>query len=154
MKLIKVGGPRAKRTGFAKVSDSDYDLVRSYNWFFNGNYASTYVDGKQIGMHVFIMGEKYIDHADGDELNNQRSNLRKCSASTNGMNQKPRKGCASTYKGVHWEKDRKKWGSRIMVDGKYLRLGRFEDEEEAALAYDDAAIEHYGEFARTNVRRP
>ena len=57
---------------------------------------------------------------------------------------------SSVYKGVSYCKKSKKWKSRIHIDGKEKRLGYFTDEREAAEAYNAAAIEHYGVFAKLN----
>jgi hypothetical protein len=92
-----------------------------------------------------------VDHKDGDGLNNQRANLRPATNSRNGANRlysKPNP--SSPYRGVWWAKVNKKWRSAIKVDGKYIHLGLFTDEVEAALAYDDAARKFFGEFSRPN----
>lgn len=53
-------------------------------------------------------------------------------------------------KGVSWNKRREKWQADIGMSGKRKRLGRFNTAEEAARAYDEAAKELHGEFARLN----
>jgi len=90
-----------------------------------------------------------IDHLDGDTFNNNISNLRWASASDNNQNQKKRGG-TSQYKGVSWDKHRAKWFSTIYKDNKRYRLGRFNTEEDAALAYDAKAKLLYGNHARLN----
>jgi hypothetical protein len=55
----------------------------------------------------------------------------------------------STYRGVSWEKSSNKWVARIKYDGKQHIIGYFEDEEEAARAYDRAARAHHGEKAHS-----
>jgi hypothetical protein len=56
----------------------------------------------------------------------------------------------SRFKGVYWENWSKSWRTGIRVDGKTRRLGRFRDEIAAAVAYDEAAGQWFGEHARLN----
>ena len=107
-------------------------------------------DRKVILMHIEIMGEKSVDHEDGDGLNNVRSNLRLATQSQNMGNQCRRADNTSGYKGVSWDKSREKWEAYITITGRRRRLGRFDDPKEAAEAYDRAAVLHFGRFARTN----
>ena len=60
------------------------------------------------------------------------------------------KGGSSKYKGVSWSSQYQAWRACIMLDGKTKFLGRFWEEEDAAHAYDDAAREHFGEYAFLN----
>ena len=93
----------------------------------------------------------FIDHIDRDKTNNDLSNLRWCTRQENSMNASKSKGnTSSQYKGVCWDKQKKKWQSQIMIDGKNIYLGCFLDEEKAARKYDQKAIEHFGEFASLN----
>lgn len=134
------------------VDDEDYNTVSLYTWRLqetrSGNvYACSDVpsQGRRIFMHTLIMGTKGVDHIDGNGLNNVRSNLRPATASQNAANRKAQGG-SSRYKGVSWHKRSCKWQAQI----KRTNLGYFDDEKEAARAYDDAAREDYGEFARLN----
>jgi hypothetical protein len=54
------------------------------------------------------------------------------------------------YKGVHWKKDKQKWAAEIKKNYRKHRLGYFDIEEDAACAYNEAALELFGEFARLN----
>lgn len=105
-------------------------------------------------LHREIMGaadsQTKVDHADGNTLNNQRSNLRDCSSLENNWNarRKTRAG-TSRYKGVCFDKRTGRWTAEIRSGVRY-RLGRFLTEIDAALAYDVKARELHGEFARTN----
>jgi hypothetical protein len=56
----------------------------------------------------------------------------------------------SKYKGVYWDKNNKKWMSRIKINKKTKYLGRFKSEKEAAEVYNKAAVELFGEFAYLN----
>jgi hypothetical protein len=64
---------------------------------------------------------------------------------------KTKSKCTSKYKGVCFDKQTSKWVSHIRVNGKTIKLGRYLIEEEAAQAYNEAAIKYFGEFARLNV---
>jgi hypothetical protein len=107
-------------------------------------------------MHVEIMGSDSapeIDHWDGDGLNNQRGNLRRCTESQNQRNRRIRNGEKKTskYKGVCWSAKYETWSAHIRHDNKQKKLGNFFTEESAAGAYNRAALALYGEFANINL---
>jgi len=93
---------------------------------------------------------KFIDHRDTEKLNNQKSNLRECTKRQNCRNRNKSSSNSSSYKGVSWNKEKRKWVAQIRIDDKVTYLGQFVDLTEAAKAYNAAALEHYGEFARLN----
>jgi hypothetical protein len=144
---------------FALVDDEDFEWLSKMSWYYSNGYAmtSTRIYGSKkrnkYAMHRFIMmtwnKSVDIDHIDGNRLNNQRSNLRIATRSQNHQNRKPlpRKG---GYKGVGWHSRDNAWRAYIKVDGRQVSLGYFQDRDAAARAYDQAAIRHYGEFARLN----
>lgn len=141
----------------ACVDDADLDFLSRYSWYANDKgYAVTnvQVNGKKTvrRMHRMLLGVaegKDVDHADRNRLNNCRANLRPCTRQDNLRNQCKRAG-SSQYKGVYWMAANGKWRAKIGVDRKSLHLGLYDTEQEAALAYDRAALMHFGEFARTN----
>jgi hypothetical protein len=115
------------------------------------------IERRNVYLHHFIIGDPppgmVVDHINGDRLDNRRANLRFCTLAQNKQNSRPYRGGTSRYKGVSWKRTGKgtgKWLARIRVDGKDIHLGFHKEEEEAAKAYDTAAIRYYGEFARTN----
>jgi len=91
-----------------------------------------------------------IDHINGDGLDNRRSNLRFVTATQNQANSLKRKIGKSKYKGVSFKKDKKKWVAYICPGGKYIHLGYFTEEKEAARAYNKAARKEYGEYCNLN----
>lgn len=137
----------------ALVDDEDFERLNQYKWCFSGQYAQRKVLRKTILMHRVILECPQVDHIDGNRLNNQRSNLRACNHAQNQMNREKSKGLSSVYKGVSWHKQVEKWRARIQTNQGCLYLGLFESEIEAAQTYDEAAKEHFGEFARLNFPR-
>jgi hypothetical protein len=92
-----------------------------------------------------------IDHIDGNKLNNQRVNLRFCTRTQNACNGKSRKNSSSKYKGVNFDKQTGRWLARIQMNKKQKNLGRFDNEVDAAIAYNKMATELHGVFARLNI---
>ena len=95
-----------------------------------------------IGMHV--------DHIDRNGLNNQRSNLRICTNEENRMNHKKYKNNKTGFNGVVI--DKKSFVAQIFVKGKRIYIGCFPTPEDAALAYEQEAINYFGEFANLNFK--
>jgi hypothetical protein len=91
-----------------------------------------------------------VDHINMDRLDCRRCNLRVATASQNGANRGPQRNNTSGFKGVRWFKPRKKWRAQIKTHGKQETLGYFTAAEDAARAYDRAALDAFGEFARLN----
>jgi len=144
---------------YALVDDEDFDHLNQWKWHADeiGGifYAKrrSYPDKKMIYMHREILKSegKFIDHKDHDGLNNQKSNLRICSSSQNQWNKRSKKNSSSKYVGVYYDKSRGKWSASCCVNYKTHRLGRFETEKEAAIAYNKKAVELHGEFANLNI---
>ena len=146
----------------AIISIEDMEIVAKYNWNAQVRrhtcYAYTAIGRGVVGMHRYIMGARrgqIVDHVNGNGLDNRRSNLRFATASQNRMNASKSRAqsTTSTYKGVYYEKGgkrTKRWRARIDISGTKTDLGRFLTEAEAARAYDNAAKEHFGEFAKLN----
>lgn len=91
-----------------------------------------------------------VDHVNRDGLDNRLINLRLATPAQNCANARTRQGCSSRYKGVGWNKSAGAWRARIYYRRREYVLGRFEREEEAARAYDAAAVAVYGPYARLN----
>lgn len=105
-------------------------------------------------MHRVLLGAPAgvdVDHIDGNRLNNTIGNLRLCERRQNLMNSRKRTATTSKFKGVYWLAANRKWRAKINVEGKSKHLGCFAAEEDAARAYDQAALIYFGEFARINA---
>lgn len=137
--------------------DEDAPLVAGRTWCVVKRdktfYAQTTVrvDGRQTKryMHGLIMDAKGVDHINRNGLDNRRCNLRVCPPRLQMANQGSRGG-SSRFKGVTWNKRRGKWCAKIQVRGQWHHLGYFDDELDAARAYDEAALAWHGEYACLN----
>ncbi len=141
---------------FAIVDEKDYERLSRYRWHaicIRGHwYARRYAGRGAIMMHREIMDapqDKCVDHVDGNGLNNRRCNLRLCTQQQNMQNRRPLLR-TSKFKGVSYYKSTEKWHAEITYWGKKTYIGSFDDEIEAAKAYDRKAIELFGEFAYLN----
>lgn len=94
---------------------------------------------------------KVVDHIDRNPMNDNIANLRAATRSQNNMNMSCIRGLTSIYKGVYLMKNRTTWESSIKINGKRKYLGTFKIETDAAIAYNKAANELFGEFANLNI---
>lgn len=149
--------------GTAIVDEQDFDKIKDYKWssIFCGKAKSPYAVsshfGKIVYMHRIVMGAKsdqFVDHIDGNGLNNSRENLRFATNSQNNMNQSKRLDNTSGHKGISWCPDREKYQVYINIDRKRKSLGRYKTLEEAIYVRDRAVKSHYGEYARENSSLP
>ena len=151
IELSKQGPNKGKYV--ALVDDEDYEWLNSYRWCFDGRYAQrrNKIEG-HVRMHMLIMQPEYgkgVDHINGNPLDNRRINLRVCSQWDNSKNMAKHFDGRSRYKGLTSTKSGK-WFARINYKYKHISVGLFDDEVEAAKAYDQKAKELYGEFAKLN----
>jgi HNH endonuclease/AP2 domain len=150
---------------FAKVDAADFDWLMTWKWhalpdrnvgFRAARDTHRKIDGKRTNKRFLMHREiiacpegMFVDHINGDPLDNRRVNLRICTFKQNRYNSRKRKeGKNSPFKGVY--RNRKFWRAVIMKDRKYLHIGNFGSQEEAARAYDSKARELFGEFAHLN----
>lgn len=140
----------------AYVDHADTHLIRPYTWRAKRNGRTTYAisdtGGKRVWMHKIVMGtSERIDHLDNDGLNNRRSNLRALDNKNNIRRKRPNANGSSRFKGVSTYRGTL-WQASIKVNDKSIWLGSFSSEVMAALAYDDAAKHHFGEYAHLNLQ--
>ena len=148
------------------VDDEDYGTLSAHTWYAlmgrNTTYAIAYNNGKTIYMHRMIMGLVdaprgiYVDHINGNGLHNNRANLRISDNQNNQRNQRKHAKAHSRHKGVSRDKRNltKPWIAQITLSGKKKHLGCYRTEIEAARAYNNAALEHFGEHAHLNIIGP
>ena len=156
--VIRLSG---KREGLIVLDAEDAPWLRGTNWYLDsGGYPICNTWNKEtkkarsVRMHSIIhkvpKGSQ-VDHINGFRFDNRKLNLRtanQCQSSQNTGVQLRQK--LSKFKGVSWRKDTQKWAAYIGEDGKKHNLGSFPTELEAAQAYNHAATERFGEFARLN----
>lgn len=145
----------------AIVDDEDYEWLNQWKWCYhksyNGGYAerTDYKNGvqKTIKMHREIMNAtkgQQIDHKNLNRLDNTKENLRICNIQENSFNRKS-KGVTSKYKGVSYSTNGNcKWRARIYCGDKRIHIGYYDNEIDAAKAYNEEAIKLFGEFAWLN----
>lgn len=143
----------------AIVDDDMYDWLSQFKWHYSAGYAASkdhrLIENRfsnKVYMHRLIMNtpdEMQVDHVDRNGLHNWRENLRNCTHAQNNLNRSKSSG-TSRYKGVSWRKRDKTWYAQIRKDGSFHWLGDFDTEEDAAIAYNHAALEFFGPFANFN----
>ncbi len=141
---------------YAIVDAADYEWLSRYKWTAlvvgSQAYAIRSHKGKTILMHREIMQPPpgmVVDHINGNGVNNRRCNMRVCTPQQNRYNSRPRTK-KSKYKGVRFDEQTGRWFAEITHNGVKYHLGTFDDEVEAARAYDRKAVELQGPFARLN----
>lgn len=141
----------------AIIDTVDAEFVLSRNWRADA-YGYVITGGGRnkrptYKLHRILMDAPSgveVDHINRNKLNNRRCNLRLVTHAENSRNLEKRPSNTSGYKGVTWYKRHQKWRAYIRVNYRQLTIGHYPTPEEAALAYDAAAREHFGEFAHLN----
>lgn len=149
---------------FALIDDDDFEMINLFKWCAHKAHKAYYAvavhrdeDRKQrlILMHRLIMNASkgtIVDHINHDTLDNRKSNLRFCTHSQNIRNQRIQsRKKSSKYKGVTLVKSNGRWASYIKVKNKRIGLGYYENEIDAARAYNKAALKYHKEFAVINI---
>jgi len=144
--------------GIVLVDDSAYELLAGYNvhtFIANGKpYARFYVKNqprRYTLLHRFILGAKngeYVDHINGNTLDNRKCNIRICTQAQNMMNTGYYKNNASGVKGVNFRKDAHKWQAYITANKKWIYLGMYDSKEDAIRARRSGEEKYHGVFSR------
>ncbi len=149
----------------ALVDDEDFERVNQLKWcaMWNGfKWYAINATGYRKYLHQFLLPDiPLIDHRNGNGLDCQRSNMRPADDTRNLRNAGKRRGSTSSrFKGVYWRTKTQivkgkeyryaDWHARINIP-KCIHLGYFDSEVSAALAYNEAALKHFGEFAKPNI---
>ena len=160
---IRIDGNLAYITlsrGYVATIDAiDLPLVGHLKWWASSEkytvYAvhSQWINGKKRGLrlHRVIMrapDDMFVDHINGDGLDNRRANLRIATASQNQHNKRKYNNNKSGFKGVSWHNSGKKWCAQIRLNGKSIYLGLFDNPEDAHAAYCEASSKIHGEYGR------
>lgn len=150
--FIQIYDKECKPKCVAMVDKKDYSRVKKYKWAVQNDDM---VINNTIGLlSRFITNttnpDIQVDHKNHNRLDNRRQNLRPCTPAQNSSNTCKPSTNTSGFKGVSWDKSRKKWAAYITFQLKRINLGRFDVLEEAVCAYNEAAIQYHGEFAYLN----
>ncbi|MGH1233063.1 AP2/ERF family transcription factor [Bacillus toyonensis] len=145
----------------ALVDDEDYERINQFNWVIRWmnnssvSIISAAIDSESIQLNRFILNIKNneipIKFLNNNRLDFRKENLVLTNRKSISRSTKARRGSTSKYKGVSYEKQTKKWIAKISVNGKDKNLGRYLNEDDAAKAYNEAAICFYGEDCYLNI---
>lgn len=131
----------------------DYEKIKNYCWIehvltngFHKLEAFNPKTKKTISMHV-LLGYKFYDHIDRNELNNRSCNLRPATHQENSCNKSIQSNNTSGVSGVNFNNRHGKWSARIGICNTRICLGYFDNKEDAIHARLQAESKYYGEFA-------
>lgn len=152
---------------YALVDTWHVNAFEQYNWHASWESRSYRVASSfrlspestfRVSMHRAVVGAhaQYVDHRNGNPLDNRECNLRACTSAENNRNR--RKIINKTgFKGVRRDNKSGRYvaqsNAKLLNNGKAINLGTHDTAEEAAKAYDRYAISAFGEFAATNFPR-
>jgi hypothetical protein len=135
-----------KRGGYAIV-DKENSWIDMYSWSQNiKGYPQSYINKKTIKMHAFLFGTEIglvNDHINRNKLDNRKNNIRKTSYTINSRNVSLASNNKSGRTGVNWDKGYKRWQARISVNRHIIKLGYFENKEDAIKARQEAETKYW-----------
>jgi hypothetical protein len=122
-----------------------YDREKDNHWCWSKGYAVCQRDSRMIYLHRLVVGAGPgglpVDHVNRNKMDNRRVNLRRVNKRQDCQN-KPSLGGSSRHRGVNWDKTRRKWKAFAQLNGRYVHIGRFADEDTAAKAASNWRREH------------
>lgn len=146
------------------VDTEDIPRIRMFSWRVARGRGKPYICSSlwcgtskkdlAISLHKLITSFEsgVVDHINGNTFDNRKSNLRTCTVAQNSMNKVKSASAKYKYKGIYFAKNISKYVAQIKINGKNKSLGSYPTQEQAARAYDAAAINFFGEFANLNFR--
>lgn len=153
---ITVYGKASGKSFKVQIDPENVEKVLNKSWHGNRYLATEIPNGKPQYLHIFLFGKApngfEWDHISGDRFDNRRCNLRIATKLQNAANRLMQKNNTSGYKGVKVRRHGKTnpFRARIRVNRTLIQLGTFPDKISAALAYNNAAIKYFGEYAKLN----
>lgn len=148
----------------ALIDDEDFSWLSKWDWHYqkgsphghgyaqrqerkaDGSRFNIYMHGEILKHHGLWALGKQVDHSNDCGLDNRLENLRPATAAQNQDNQGKRRDNRSGCPGVYWDKQHKKWRTRIKVEGRDIHLGYFDELQDAIDARHAAEIKYFGEF--------
>lgn len=147
---------------FILIDKEDFNRVSKHRWWLGTKNLRPATDiwdkktktSKRVLLSRFIINppdKMIVDHINGNPLDNRKCNLRVCTFEENQRNRTTlNKNNTSGYRGVSWDRFRKKWVAQLSLKYKHVYLGRFSDIEDARKAVKLAIVEKHGDFANIN----
>jgi hypothetical protein len=142
------------------IDNEDFDRIMEHNWYYTSNNPkrpyfsfSKRINGERhwTSLHRFILDApkgSVVDHISGDTLDNRKSNLRITDWTGNAQNHGIADNNTSGYRGVHFDKRKKRWKAVIYHNEKGILLGHYPSKELASFVYEEAAKVIFGEYYR------
>lgn len=144
----------------AVVDNDDFDKLIVFKWCYlktgcagRGSRTNELSTRKTVLMHRQILqcpDGLFVDHKNGNRLDNRKSNLRICTKRENAYNVGLVSSNKSGYRGVSFDSRSGRWRARIRTVVAYKSLGYFSTAQGAAEAYNAEAINIHKEFHRSN----
>ena len=152
--MIKEFNFKTAKTRNVLIDDEDEEIFNRHKWTIILKGKKFHVrneDGKLFYRLIMdVPAGAYVKYLDGDPLNNQKINLQIVTAQERNRNKSSKKNSTSVFKGVSKSKGDTKFRSEITVNYKRIHLGYFKTSNEAAVAYNKAALEYFGPGCRLN----
>ena len=151
---------------FAIVDPDDYERISRHKWYacrrnrtyyaIRGQWSPALKKRLTISMHreiIDVPDDLFVDHINHNGWDNRKANLRPATAAENAQNARyPKINTTSKYRGVWYNKKKKRWRAVIGINNTRKVIGSFRNEIDAAIAYDRAAKKYHKEFAVLNFQ--